>query len=315
MDDLFNAAFRALEAADLDSFREQLQREPRLALQPGPNGNTLANLAVSLARGQEFLNILHAAGADWNAPNNHGWTPLHQAAYTNNCAIVETLLRWGANPELEARGAGGTPLVAALFWGHREAAELLSRASLAPNNLRVAAALGRLDLLDACFNEQDELLPHATAKRDFYRPHGGFPEWTPRDERQEILDEALVWAAKSGSAAVFDKLIAAGANIDADPYRGTPLAWAAFCNRAEAIRQLLALGANPNRQATFGGLTHGQGITALHLAAQNGHLESVKALITLGADPSLREDLYLSDALGAAKHFGHQAVAQYLEKL
>jgi ankyrin repeat protein len=309
----FNAALRDLEAANLDAFRERLQREPRLANQHDPKGNTLANLAVSLAPGAAFLEALQSAGADWNTANVHGWTPLHQAAYKNDVSTIETLLRWGARPDFEARGAGGTPLVVALFWGHREAATFLSRVSLSPNNLRVAAGLGRIDLVDACFTEEGELLPHAIAQRDFYRPHGGFPEWTPRAERQEVMDEALVWAAKSGSVEVFEKLISSGANPNADPYRGTPLAWAAYCNRAEAIRRLAALGANVNLQATFGGVTHGQGITALHLAAQNGHLESAKTLIEVGANPAIREDHYNSDALGAAKHFGRETVVAYLE--
>jgi hypothetical protein len=39
--------------------------------------------------------------------------------------------------------------------------------------------------------------PQAGAHRGFYRPHGGFPAWQPSDEPQEVLAEALVWAAKS----------------------------------------------------------------------------------------------------------------------
>ena len=56
------------------------------------------------------------------------------------------LLDAGAPVEVSARGDGGTPLVVALFWGHRETAELLAERSLAPGNLRVAAGLGRSDL-------------------------------------------------------------------------------------------------------------------------------------------------------------------------
>jgi hypothetical protein len=54
------------------------------------------------------------------------------------------LLTAGAPVDVSARGDGGTPLVVAPFWGHREAAEILA----APGNLRVAAGLGNLALLD-----------------------------------------------------------------------------------------------------------------------------------------------------------------------
>jgi ankyrin repeat protein len=172
--------------------------------------------------------------------------------------------------------------------------------------MRAAAGLGRVDLLEDGVGG---------AARGFYRPHSGFPDWQPGESEQEVLDEALVWAAKTGAIDSMDWLLRAGARIDADPYRGTPLIWAAFCNRVEAAEWLVAHGAEVNLKATFGGLTHGQGITALHLAAQNGHLEMVQALIRLGADRKIKEDLYGSDAAGAAKFFGQEEVWSYLNEL
>ena len=41
------------------------------------------------------------------------------------------------------------------------------------------------------------LAPAAGAHRGFYRPHGGFPFWKPADDPQEVLDEALSWAARA----------------------------------------------------------------------------------------------------------------------
>ena len=105
------------------------------------------------------------------------------------------------------------------------------------------------------------------------------------------------------------------ARVDADPYRGTPLIWAAVCNRLEAAAWLLEHGAAVNQKATFGGATHGQGITALHLAAQYGHLAMVRLLVERGADPAIREDLYQATAAGAAAHFGQAAVREYLGAL
>jgi hypothetical protein len=41
----------------------------------------------------------------------------------------------------------------------------------------------------------------------------------------------------------------------------------------------------------------------------------VKLLVERGADPSVREDLYQSDAEGAANFFGQTAVRDYLHTL
>ena len=114
------------------------------------------------------------------------------------------------------------------------------------------------------------LSEQAGAARGFYRPHSGFPIWQPSDDRQEILDEALVWAAKSDRADVLGDLVELGADVDGDPYRGTALTWAAANGRLASIARLLELGADVDRLGTFGGPDHGQGVTAIHLAAQSG---------------------------------------------
>src|SRR5206468_1238562 len=171
-----------------------------------------------------------------------GWTKLHQAGYGNDCELAELLLAAGADTDLCARGDGGTPLVVALFWGHREVVDLLG---LEPRNLRVAAGLGRIDLIDELAGT-----PAAGAHRGFYRPHGGFPAWQPSDDPQEILDEALVWAAKADRGEAVELLVELGADVAADPYRGTPLTWAAMNGRAETVRKLVELAADPDQRGT-----------------------------------------------------------------
>ncbi|HUP02659.1 MAG TPA: ankyrin repeat domain-containing protein [Bryobacteraceae bacterium] len=315
----FLAAFRALEAGDVATLKALLRDHPRMVQERGTNGNSLLNLAVSIAAkggvGPEQVEALLAAGADVNDANDRGWTPLHQAAYSNQCAMAEALIKSGADLEAEAHGSGGTPLVAALFWGHREVADMLGRHSTAPGNLRVAAGLGNEELLEKCFSGEKKLTPEACAARGFYRPHSGFPDWRPSTDLQEVLDEALVWAAKSGRTEVLARLVRAGARLDADPYRGTPLIWAAVRNHMETAEWLIDHGAAVDRRATFGGATHGQGVTALHLAAQSGHLAMVQLLVRRGADPRIKDELYHCDAEGWANHFGQIAVADYLRSL
>jgi ankyrin repeat protein len=258
---------------------------------------------------------LCSALAHVNDANDRGWTPLHQAAYSNQCAMAAALIQSGAELDAEAHGSGGTPLIIALFWGHREVADLLGRHSVGPGNLRAAAGLGNRELLEKCFSGGDSLTSEACAARGFYRPHSGFPDWQPSADPQEVLDEALVWASKSGRTEVLDRLLRAGARLDADPYRGTPLIWAAVRNRIETAAWLLDHGANINRKATFGGPTHGQGVTALHMAAQSGHLAMVQLLIQKGADPEIKDDLHHGEAEGWANHSGQIAVRDYLGSL
>jgi ankyrin repeat protein len=286
----FMLAYRALEAGDRERLIELLDADPALVEMRGTNGNDLFGMATEL----EITRLLLERGADVDRGNDYGWTKLHQAGYSNDLQLARLLLDAGARNDLYARGDGGTPLIAALFWGHREVVQHLG---LEPRNLRVAAALGRVDLIDELVGTRA-----AGAHRGFYRPHGGFPAWTPSDDPQEVLDEALVWAAKADRVEAIDRLVELGAQVEADPYRGTPLAWAASKGRVAAIRRLVELGADPNGSGTFGGPTHGEGVPPIHLAAQAGREEAVDVLLKLGADPTIRDGLYDGTAAGWAAH-------------
>lgn len=305
----FMVAFQAIQAGDTAGLRALLKAEPALLGARGTNGNTLLHLAGGRI---EIVRLLLEAGADPAPPNDRGWTPLHQAGYSNQVEIAKMLIAAGAPLDAIAYGEGGTPLVAALFWGHSEVAEVLAGHAVVPANLRVAAGLGRLGLVQAAFYPDGSLRPAAEAGRGFYRCHTGFPPWQPSADRQEILDEALVWACKSGRVAVLPLLAELGADLNADPYRGTPLAWAVVKGRLETARWLIEHGADINRRATFGGPSHGEGVTALHLAAQNGEVEMVRFLLDRGADPRIEDALYHSTPLGWAQEFMHAEVAALL---
>jgi ankyrin repeat protein len=296
----FMLAYRAVEDRDLERLRGLLDEHPELVQQRGTNGNDLLGMAGDL----DAVRLLLERGADVNRGNDYGWTKLHSAGYGNDRELAEVLLAAGARTDLHGRGDGGTPLVAALFWGHREVVDVLG---LEPRNLRVAAGLGRVELIDELAGT-----PAAGAHRGFYRPHGGFPAWQPSDDPQEILDEALVWAAKSDRVEAVERLVELGADVDADPYRGTPLTWAAANGRVASIRRLVALGADVNGLGTFGGPDHGRGVTALHLAAQSGQAEAAETLLELGADPTVRDAVHGGTPAGWAQYGGHPELADRL---
>ncbi|WP_410664113.1 ankyrin repeat domain-containing protein [Amycolatopsis sp. lyj-84] len=307
----FENARELIDAQDLAGLARLIGDLPTLVHAHGKNGNDLLGMAVA-TRDERLCRILLDHGADPASANVHGWTALHQAGYVGLPLLVTMLLDAGAPVDVPARGDGGTPLVAALFWGHREAAEALAAHSLAPGNLRVAAGLGHTDLLDALIAPDGTLSPEAGTHREFHRPHSGFPEWRPSEDPAEIVNEALSWAARNDRSSAVRTLVERGADVDADVYRGTAMTWAAAQGKASVIGTLAELGASVNRQGTFGGLSHGEGVTALHLAVQGGHVDAVRALLAVGADVSLEDSLYSSSALGWAEHFEQREILAVL---
>ncbi len=307
----FARAYLALEERRHDDLAALLEQFPELATARGTNGNALINMAGDV----ETFRMLLDAGADVAHPNAHGWTPLHHAAYSNRGDLAALLLDAGAPADVSGRGAGGTPLIVALFWGHREVVDdVLLAAGRHPDNLRVAAGTGDVATIGEMVSADGVVSEAAGALRGFYRPHGGFPAWAPADDPQEIVDEALSWAARADRVDALSLLVERGAQVDADVYRGTALTWAAANGRVAVIGALVELGADVNARATFGGPTHGEGVTALHIAAQAGQTAAVEVLLAADADPTLRDALYNGPASGWAQQGGHTALAALLRE-
>lgn len=305
----FARAFQAMRAQDLASLEALLDRFPELVAARGTNGNDLLALA-SATCDERLVAVLLSRGADVARGNAHGWTALHQAGYSNLVQMASLLLRAGAPTALSTRGDGGTPLVAALFWGNVEVAAVLAAADVTPGNLRVAAGLDDVAMIESLWPAGGVPGSMAGAHRGFYRPHGGFPAWRPSSSVPEIRDEALAWAARSDAVAAIDALVARGADVDADVYRGTALTWAATKGRVRAVRALLTHGATVNLRGTFGGPEHGSGTTALHHAAESGHVAVMEVLLAAGADPTLRDHLYDGTPASWAEHNDqHEAIA------
>jgi len=309
----FRDAFEAIEADNAAALAAALARAPALINARGTNANRLLTLAVGMRR-DALVSFLLENGADPDAPNDKGWTALHAAAYAGPesdadawLPILERLLEAGASVEMEAYGEGGTPLAVALFWGHVTLSERLAAEAVSPANLRVAAGMGRTDLMAACCGADGSLLPQAGGRREFHRPHSGFPAWVPRDEPQEILDEALGWAARNGRISAMAWLLERGAAIDSEPYNGTALHWAIAREKIEAAAWLLDHGADINRAANLGGA---RGATPLHVAAAwRGSERGARLLLERGADRTAKDAQYGSTPEGWARHFNHPGIA------
>ena len=325
---VFDEAVAAVQAADVERVGELLRAEPHLVTRRGGDEqqSLLDHALWALLVGDwsrpptiapdpdgarmGVVRLLLDVGADVNGRAIHGWTPLHTAQYDGHVGATLLLLERGADPHAEVYGAGGTPLVQALFWGHHAAADALAAHDVTPRNLRVAAGLGREDLVAACFDADGALRPAAAGGRAWYRPHDAFPEWSPSGTAQEILDEALCYAVRNGRTAVLDTLLAAGARADGAPYGGGPLHWAAAQGRTDLCRVLLDRGADPSLRAQYGAQ---EGVTPLHCAAWMDRVDVARLLLERGADPAIEDRTHGGTPLGWARHMGSARVAELLD--
>ena len=100
-------------------------------------------------------------------------------------------------------------------------------------------------------------------------------------------------AAVNGSAALLERLVRAGADVNAPltPTGDTPLMMAARTGKTDAIRVLLEAGAQVNAQESWGGTT------PLLWAVSEGHSDAATLLIDAGADVNARSH-YVAAANG-----------------
>lgn len=165
-----------------------------------------------------------------------------------------------------------TPLDEALYWSNRDMVTVLVRRGATVRSLRAAAGLGQPDLVDRFF-DGGALTPPAGPVRS------PFPDTVPAevaDDPAAIIDNAFVMAVNNGQLITAKQLHGRGAGVNEKP---------------------------PGY--------HWQG-TALHAAAWRGDAELVRWLLSIGADPHIRDGLADADATGWANHHGHPDIAKLL---
>lgn len=127
----------------------------------------------------------------------------------------------------------------------------------------------------------------------------------------------LHWAAEGGHREIARMLVEKGCSLEPvdDWYGLGPVGWAAVVNWAPSFHEnkpatveyLLQAGANPN-PATADGAP-----SPLHLAAGNGHLETVRVLLRHGADRTARDAEFNATPLAWAEFDGHTQVVELLK--
>jgi ankyrin repeat protein len=239
-------------------------------------GNTPLILA-SFYASPECVELLIEKGADVNSANKAGATPLIRAAtdYEKSRLLVAA----GANIQVRTAGLGNTPLILAARrpGNSRTVKLLLARGADATerNDAGISPIISGAASGDV---ETVRLLLDAGAKADDF----------PKSDHPRAADSAagmrtpLMWAALHNDVRMIRLLLERGADPNRSTYYGNPLSHACWHDNFEAAKLLIARGANVNAPDAIANFT------PLHWAAgtESPHPQLVKLLLCHGADPN-----------------------------
>jgi ankyrin repeat protein len=288
MDPKFHPAIAAIQSGNLETFKALITQDPTLATARSSCSHTTLLNCVALdgkdkPNNVEMARVLIEAGAELDEA-------FVGCASMNNRALAEVLLDSGAAID----GTGGwLPIEEALYWNSRDVLELLLERGAAVQNLRIAAGLGRLDLIEGYFNDDGSLKPDA-----------GKINW-PWGDLDTIARSNFDTVGRQQLANVVH-----GWSQDRQGIINNAFVYACINGHIEATRLLLEKGVEIN--VVPGGFDYAG--TGLHYAALNGHRATVEFLLAQGADPEVKDTKVGSNAAGWAEHGGHLEIRDLLKR-
>lgn len=276
---------------------------------------------------RELVELLLCAGANVNAANQYGSTPLITAAWQGKEEYVQRLLAVpGIDVNRQIAGEKTTALIAAARRGWTNCTQLLLAAPEIDLDTTEQLGWSRLHLAASC---------GMTAWTQTLLAAGAEP-----NQQNEDGDTPLGLAAEKGHLNCMRLLLEApGININHPDNEGeTPLMKAAYYNQPEAIKLLLATpgidinatnqsGDNAFHLAIFGenpecarmlmeapgfdlARSCTEGRTPLHLAAASGLVQWLRQLLSKSPDINAQDDMGRTPLYHAA--FYHQAACMQL---
>jgi uncharacterized protein len=246
------------------------------------------------------VRVLLANGADIEAQDDRGTTPLISAVEGHSIEIVKLLLEKGANISAQDRYEGTALMEAAGSWDPRMLRILLDASPDIKD--KTAALLSAVEGGPVVLQMQDAPIT-ADEHHQQAAAAASEPPWVSNvrmlldsgvnvEARDEEGETPLMRAASYGQTEIFELLLARGARINVRDNRGTTPLIAAACACALAtmndtydiIKALLEKGANVNARTR-------DGTTALMMAAGSpDDAASVKLLLSKGADPMAKDN-------------------------
>ncbi len=241
---------------------------------------------AAMTGNRDAVKTLLQNGADVNTALGDGMTALHYAATKNDVELIKMLLAAGANLKATTRLGGYTPVLLAAKGGNAAALDALLSSAQAGDLANSATVNGTTALMFAAQSgkvDAVKLLLDNGAKVDAKEGARG--------------ETALMFAAAYGRGDVIRALTARGA----DPKAATKVIDLAVFAKEEQERfaQFAAQQGNQgrggrgrqsgtagiDRQYSYTELVGYQGgLAPLHLAARQGSLDAVQALLDAGAD-------------------------------
>ena len=257
-------------------------------------GNTALHQVLKQYRSSGMVSTLVWMGADVNARNSDGETPLLAAARQGDADIAQLLLRYGADvnaldknhvsPLHMAARQGDSAIVKPLL-DHGADVNALDKNHVSPLHMAAARQYANADIVQL-------LLRYGADVNALDKNHVS----------------PLHMAARQGDSAIVKPLLDHGADVNAlDKNRVSPLHMAAARQYATTIVQLL--------------LDHGADVNALdknhvsplHMAARQGDSAIVKPLLDHGADVNALDKNHVSPLhMAAARQYANADIVQLL---
>jgi len=242
-----------------------------------------------------IIGALLTAGADANAVNANGTTALMTAASSGSVDAVKTLLDRGADVKAKERVHGQTALMFAAALNRSDVVKLLISRGAEPNVATEVKPVARVRF-DQDGNIVEDRAGAAGGGRGAVRPATA--------EAQAKADEA--GDAQAAAAAMKKATDAARSDLDMLA-RGMGLKGAELRLAKPKARATDVAARAPRRV----GPEMVGGMTALHYAAREGHLETARALVDAGVDLNIVNGDKFTPLVMAITN-GHFELAKYL---
>jgi ankyrin repeat protein len=252
----FEKAADAVVNGDLETLRALVGRDPSLVRARSDREHHVTLLHYVAANGVEdfrqktpknavdIARFLLESGSVVDAPadtygKNHWQTTMnllvssaHPAEAGLQGALAEVLLDFGA--AVNGPNDDESPILTALDFGYGDTAETLARRGARIDNVVVAAALGRLDLVERYVVDEHRL----AAGVPFVAP-----QWRNlHDDATAHIGLALAWACKFARGDVAHFLLDKGVNpASVDGFDMTALHWAAANGMVDLVKRLIAM--------------------------------------------------------------------------
>lgn len=281
-----------------------------------------------------LVEALIQKGCSVDKIDDDGWSPLHQAVEERDVSMVELLMKQGADL-LKKDAFGYTPLLKAAFIGHDRLIEALASSGI---GLDQVTREGESIMHLLAYNHLPDRLVWAVQKGISINA-------------LDLRGNTPLHVAVGHQEAVAEKIMMLGADMKAlDRYHMTPFLWMLTGSKTQlALKSLkffkepkdllkinmrgqsflhlaaqnpamesplpliqsliIDYGLDPNHQDD-------EGLTVLHLAAQNNDLELAKFLVSTGANMDLKERGFREQtAEECAANQSYSEVASYLKQV